>query len=577
MRYFIYCRKSTESDDRQVLSIDSQRDELLRVHKGNGDIQIVEILEESKSAKAPGRPVFDAMIERIEKGDAEGILCWHPDRLARNSVDGGRIIYLLDQGRLKDLKFSTFTFENNSQGKFMLQITFGYSKYYVDTLSENVKRGNRAKVERGWRPGNTPLGYVNDPLTRTIIPDTKHFDSIKRMFSLVLSEQYTIRSILRIMSEEWGYRTPTNGRYTGQPLAKNTMYVLLANPFYAGYFHWNGQLYPGKHEPMITMAEFQRVQKFIGREGTPKPQKHTFPFTGLIRCGACGLMVTAEHKRNRYGSQYIYYHCSRRVQVPKCTQRSVEGQRLSSHFKQFIEQVSIDEGLTLMLTQAVITNLASPENSSQGLRSAIEDELRSLRNQIATLTDLRIRELVSDADYLKRKRDMEFDLKATEERLARNENAREWFEPALLLISFRNQAKLWFENGTDDIRRAIVTAIGSNYKLIDQKLLREADKPFSLTVEEPASLYRWSFLDYIRTRFESRDPDLLRVIEKVKTVKAMVEAEARREVHPPLGFGELKSRRDSEVAGSGPLLGRNQDRRRSRSSSSSETPLSLFH
>ena len=74
-------------------------------------------------------------------------------RLARNSIDGGQIIYLLDRGSLKDLKFATQSFENNPQGKFMLSITFGYSKYYVDALSENVKRGNRAKVERGWRPG----------------------------------------------------------------------------------------------------------------------------------------------------------------------------------------------------------------------------------------------------------------------------------------------------------------------------------------------------------------------------------------------------------------------------------------
>ena len=495
MRYFIYCRKSTESEDRQTLSIASQRDELLRAFDSHSDIDIVEILEESKSAKAPGRPVFDVMLGRIEKGEADGILSWHPDRLARNSIDGGRIIYLLDQGKLKDLKFSTFTFENNSQGKFMLSITFGYSKYYVDTLSENVKRGNRAKVERGWRPGNTPIGYMNDRETRTIIPDSKHFEAIKQMFSLVLSEQYSIRSILRIMSEEWGYRTPAKGRYAGQPLAKNTLYIILANPFYAGHFYWNGQLYPGKHQPMITMAEFQRVQKFIGRQGTPKPQHHTFPFTGLIRCGACGLMVTAEHKRNRYGSRYIYYHCTRRVQVPKCTQASVEARVLADHFERFLDRVSIGEKLTLELTQAVVDQQGDMAPSTETLRSAIEQELRLLRNQLTTVTDLRIRELVTDEDYLRRRRDIEVDMKAVEERITRNENAKEWFEPAFLLISFLSQATLWFKYGTDDVRRAIVTAIGSNYKLIDQELQSEAEKPFSLRVEEPVSLYGWVIMD----------------------------------------------------------------------------------
>jgi DNA invertase Pin-like site-specific DNA recombinase len=83
------------------------------------------------------------MIARIDRGEADGILAWHPDRLARNALDGGRIIHLLDTGRLGDLKFPTYTFENTSQGKFMLAIMFGQSKYYVDALSENIRRGNR--------------------------------------------------------------------------------------------------------------------------------------------------------------------------------------------------------------------------------------------------------------------------------------------------------------------------------------------------------------------------------------------------------------------------------------------------
>jgi site-specific DNA recombinase len=152
MRYFIYCRKSSESEDRQVASIESQLTTLKRTFGDRADIEIVGIYEEAFSAKAPGRPQFGEMLGRIRKRAADGIIAWAPDRLARNSIDGGQLIYMLDCGVIRDLKFATYTFENNSQGKFMLQIMFGQSKYYSDALSDNVKRGNQSKAEKGWRP-----------------------------------------------------------------------------------------------------------------------------------------------------------------------------------------------------------------------------------------------------------------------------------------------------------------------------------------------------------------------------------------------------------------------------------------
>ena len=157
-RYFTYCRKSSEDQDHQILSIESQRMELKK-YAEREHLTIVALKEEAKSAKSPGRPVFNEMLKRIVRGEADGILAWHPDRLARNALDGGQVIHLLDTGKLVNLRFPTYTFENTSQGKFMLAIMFGQSKYYVDALSENIRRGNRTKRERGWLPSRAPIGY----------------------------------------------------------------------------------------------------------------------------------------------------------------------------------------------------------------------------------------------------------------------------------------------------------------------------------------------------------------------------------------------------------------------------------
>jgi DNA invertase Pin-like site-specific DNA recombinase len=149
-KFFLYARKSTDVEDKQVLSIDAQLTEL-REYAVREGIEISAEIVEKQSAKTPGRPLFNKMMKEIETFGGN-ILAWNPDRLARNSVDGGQIIYLLDTGKLASLKFPTFWRDNTGQGKFMLNMAFGQSKYYVDSLSENTKRGLRQKVRMGIFP-----------------------------------------------------------------------------------------------------------------------------------------------------------------------------------------------------------------------------------------------------------------------------------------------------------------------------------------------------------------------------------------------------------------------------------------
>src|SRR5262249_29948352 len=158
----------------------------------------------------------------------------HPDRLARNSVDGGRIIFLLDNGKLKDLKFATLTFENNPQGKFMLSIIFGYSKYYVDSLSENIRRGIRTKLEKGWLPNMAPTGYLKPRDSRTIVRDRARSLLMRRMWDLMLTGTYSPRQILQIATDQWGFRTKRRKRTGGKALTLGALYKMFGQPFYAG-------------------------------------------------------------------------------------------------------------------------------------------------------------------------------------------------------------------------------------------------------------------------------------------------------------------------------------------------------
>ena len=499
MKYFLYCRKSTESEDRQVLSIDSQFNELQRAFDENPEIEVVDVYRESFSAKAPGRTLFNQMLTRIERGEAEGILAWHPDRLARNSIDGGRIIYLLDQKILKDLKFATFTFENNPQGKFMLSIIFGYSKYYVDSLSENVKRGNRAKVEKGWRPNQAPLGYHNDKETKTIVRDPLHFPLIRSMYDLMLTGAYSPKRIALIARDEWGFRTPRKKRIGGRPLAMSSVYQILTNPFYAGVIVWAGQTYPGKHDPVVTLDEFERVQTLLGRPGRARPQKHAFAFTGMIRCGACGLMVTAEHKTNRFGSRYVYYHCTKRQLERRCPQPSIELRELERQIAQVLGQLAIPERLHQWLLAEAERLEMYRADEDRAKTQSLENALHDVSAQLSELTGLRLRNLLTDDEFAHERQALQREQLRLGERLERARTDPAPFEPVRDVIWFRNQAISWFTRGDLETKRLILEIVGSNLTLNDKTVSIEARKPFQRRIKTRQHFELLAFINDVRT------------------------------------------------------------------------------
>ena len=209
MKYIAYCRKSTDEKDKQVLSIEAQIAELQEFAKRE-HLEVTDYITEAKTAKSPGREQFALVLERIEKGEAQGIVSWHPDRLARNSIDGGKVVYLLDTGKLLDLKFPSFWFENTPQGKFMLSIAFGQSKYYVDNLSENVKRGNRQKLRRGELPGKAPYGYINNRQTRNIDINPETSRIIRKAFEFFAEGGHSFTEVSMFMAKF--AMTRANGR-----------------------------------------------------------------------------------------------------------------------------------------------------------------------------------------------------------------------------------------------------------------------------------------------------------------------------------------------------------------------------
>jgi DNA invertase Pin-like site-specific DNA recombinase len=499
-RYVIYARKSSESEDRQVLSIDSQVKEL-KDHAAGRGIDVAHVYSESRSARSPGRPVFAAMLHDVARRNADGILCWKLDRLARNPVDGGALIWAVEEGKVKEIATPGRTFANDGNDKFWMQLEFGMAKKYIDDLSENVRRGNRAKLALGWLPGRPPIGYMNDPVSRTIIKDTERFALVRRLWDALLSGTRPL-GILRQANVEWGFRTRLSKRYGSTPLSRTGLYLIFANHFYYGLIRRNGESFEGAHEPMVTKSEFDTAQRILGRPERPKAKRHEWVYTGFIRCGECDGSITAEQKRNRYGRRYIYYHCSKRKRGVRCHQRVIQVGALEEQFHALLCHVHLyDKASRWALDRFGRLKHEAAEEAETAKRS-LEGILAKTDAKLGRLTDLRVSGLIGDEEFGPKRQELVTERLRLREQLGRvGETQPQWFESSERAFLLANYAGQRFHNGTAAEKREILLAIGSNFSLRDGILRTQLQKPFEVIAEKKRYPAWWAQLDEVRTFF----------------------------------------------------------------------------
>ncbi len=459
-KFFIYTRKSTDTEDRQVRSISDQLAEL-KLLAIKEDIDVVDIFVEKQTAKSPGRPVFNEMLLRIEQGEANGILAWHPDRLARNSVDGGKVIYLLDTGKIAELKFPTFWCDPTPQGKFMLSIAFSQSKYYVDNLSENIKRGHRNKVKDGIWPQMSPLGYVNIK-GAGIIPDIETAKLIKKTFEAYSSGSFTLRQ-LRDKFNELGLK-----RKSGKELAVSNYQQILKNPIYTGLMRYNGEIFEGKHEPIITKKLFDSVQKVMMRKSKPHSKGlKPFLYRGFFRCGECSCFITTETQKG-----HNYLRCTKRKNP--CEQKYVREEIITSQVRTELQKVSLPLDWANWMIAENEKERQSETQSSEIFSQKTKDEISLLETKIEKLMNAYLENALSLEEYRESKNKLMCQKQLLKEKLSSFEKkSHNRFELADRFIkSSINNMELANEGIPEKIFREF-KKVGSNFQIKDRTVLFE--------------------------------------------------------------------------------------------------------
>jgi len=473
-KYFLYARKSTEDEERQVMSIEAQLVELEEYAKRE-KIEISERFIESKSAKKPGREIFNAMITKInENKEPFGLLAWHPDRLARNSVDGGQIIYLIDTGKLVSLRFPTFWFEPTPQGLFMLQVAFGQSKYYSDNLSENVKRGIRQKLRRGEWTGLAPLGYVNNAKIRNIEPDPTKARVIAKAFEEFSQGRHTLESLAERL-KFLGVASKT-----GKRLCKAVVKHMLCNPIYTGLIVHNGETYEGKFSPIVSRATFETVQRILKDRAKPRKSKksHNFPFVGLLRCGECGAAITAQYAHG-CGGTYRYYRCTKRL--GPCSQRYLREDLMALQLKDSLSKVALCQDWTEKMRAQVDIWEKEQNQSAQSFAQNLEVKIKETDEKLDKLVNAFLDGTIEKETYLIKKDELvKLKTELLEKKRDFGRKGNNWNEPLREWINLACSAEKLATSSDFYEIKSLVEKIGTNRRLLNRIVLLDFKKPFDL-------------------------------------------------------------------------------------------------
>jgi len=490
LKYVIYARKSTKGKEKQEKSIGDQL-EYCHKHAKEKGFNVVETLTEEGTAQKSGqRDVFRDMLNNIYKGKYDALLTWHPDRLARNMRDAGEIIDMLDTGIIKDIKFVSYVFENDANGKLSLGIQFVLAKSYSDNLSINTKRGNQARIVEGKGLKSDKYGYKLD-INKNFVPDGANFELVKDMFKKVINDE-SLQTIADYLNSKGLKLNGKLNKYTHQFVSRT-----LQNPFYAGVNITSGKivnLLDYGFIPAVSQKDFIKTREKLGEKFNFNKSVKVTLLRGLVNCAFCTHRMSVAVSKGGHGTKYLYLVCTNK----SCERRLGEGHKTQVRSKVVLDYASeILKGckFSIKLYDELIKQMDNDTGDRiPRLQNKIkndEKDIIRLKNDISmkektrnSFSDLGLIKSVNseiEAMYSKIKTIEEEDSK-TEDEIIRLKSATKFqnikYEKLMNLIE--NASKIIESNKNQAVVTSVMNLLFMNFTIDDSKVLSyELREPFA--------------------------------------------------------------------------------------------------
>lgn len=469
MKYFIYCRKSSEEEGKQLQSLETQKRILTEYAQING-FEVVDIIEERKSArKEHNRPKFTAMIKAIEDGKADGILVVDADRLTRNLVEGAKLIDLFDRGILKEIRTRSVIYASRESLNHLID-DISSSTQYSRKLSIKVIDGNATKLLKGEYPTFAPIGYINIP--NNIIPDPMRGHFIKEIFNLYKTGQHSCKDLEAIMFEK-GLRTRK-----GQKVRHSVIHRILNNPEYYGVIRRKGKIYPSKHEGLTDEATFDLCQEILSGKRLGKKNNQEFIYRPYLFCHNCGCKLTASIKKGRH----IYYYCTNGKGNCQEHLKYLTRARVEELIKAKLDSFTLNEEMANLSFEVYAEGIKNDVDFENKSSLVLERQLTLAATKLKNLLDALISERVEKDEYDKTKLEISNEKTEIETRLKnlKNQDREFTLERVRNIKNVAIKLSKVFEEGDDEVKSDLLKGLLWNVTIEKQEVASiRFKKPFS--------------------------------------------------------------------------------------------------